>query len=868
MAEIRTHNAGGKAKLSEMLKEKRARAAEQDVTRAAGFLRPVGDRLAEQYTCMADDSAASGPKREAAMLFSAAEGFLEAADPKECLKVAQEALDKFKALGDTGKDGVADALHLIVDAHRLDAYINYKEPEEGLKVANEELAKFKDGGNKRGQATMQLAIAEMGTDNLRLNKRRDALEPVTEALTLAKELGDKKLEAKCLIESAFVRFSTNEADKMLEEADAALKICEETKDNMGKGLALFANGLAHVKQNNYDTAVQKATSAQKVFEEMGKKALEAGVLHTMAIWRMLEEKAKKAVPLAEQALAKAKEVEKGKRLEAVTSYTVCEAMIEAKNAKGALKVAKDALDKFTADGAKKEQAMMQEALTAAHLASDAAEKAVKTIDSARQLAEELGEKRYEARIMIEASATHIQAKEKDEALEAIEKAVDLAQEDNDLQTTAYAQRELATFLMFEKEDYKEALKTAQSAAESAQQDDDKVGEGKATLQVAFAYSLMEENSKALAACNDAQEMYQECGNLEGEAQALAMIAELKAFDGKFEAALEAAEERLSIFREMKDLKNEAKTLCLVASLHNRDKNWEEAEKVCKEALTLAGKVDDADLDMEINILMTQIYFDQAQDAGDRNAKTLYGKASKTADEAVKAGSKSGEKAHRAVSAYWKAQTLVMEDKLQDAQRTVSEAEGLFKGIQAEQGQAACLHLLGTLQAAANSVDKALDTLDRALALSQSCKDTDLEYEISSSIYNIQRQIQPAGGMMMMDPAMMQQMMPAQGMDGGAMMGGDAGGAEAAQSVAAKPKGLDPAFVRKQLMTFVKDVMATDDELELDSPFMEAGMDSLSSVSLMSMVAKEFQMALSPSLVFDFPTVRALEDHLVEESKNM
>merc|ERR1719464_904523 len=99
------------------------------------------------------------------------------------------------------------------------------------------------------------------------------------------------------------------------------------------------------------------------------------------------------------------------------------------------------------------------------------------------------------------------------------------------------------------------------------------------------------------------------------------------------------------------------------------------------------------------------------------------------------------------------------------------------------------------------------------------------------------------------------MMPAQG--GG---GGDAGGqvaqAAAPASVAAKPKGLDPAFVRKQLMTFVKDVMATDDELELDSPFMEAGMDSLSSVSLMSMVAKEF------------PMVRALEDHLVEESKNM
>merc|ERR1712157_547526 len=102
-------------------------------------------------------------------------------------------------------------------------------------------------------------------------------------------------------------------------------------------------------------------------------------------------------------------------------------------------------------------------------------------------------------------------------------------------------------------------------------------------------------------------------------------------------------------------------------------------------------------------------------------------------------------------------------------------------------------------------------------------------------------------------------------DGGG--GGEMAAAAAPSAVIAKPKGLDPDYVRKQLMVFVKDVMATDDELELDSPFMEAGMDSLSSVSLMSMVAKEFQMALSPSLVFDFPTVRALEDHLVEESKN-
>jgi len=34
----------------------------------------------------------------------------------------------------------------------------------------------------------------------------------------------------------------------------------------------------------------------------------------------------------------------------------------------------------------------------------------------------------------------------------------------------------------------------------------------------------------------------------------------------------------------------------------------------------------------------------------------------------------------------------------------------------------------------------------------------------------------------------------------------------------------------------------------------------------SQVAKEFQMALSPALIFDFPTVRAMVDHIVDESK--
>merc|ERR550532_94377 len=169
---------------------------------------------------------------------------------------------------------------------------------------------------------MLLAQAEVAADNARLTKRREAADLVAQALSIAKELGDKKLEAQCLLESAFAQYSISDgAERMLADAEAAQKIYEELDDKMGKGKARFILGLCHVKSKDLNKAVQKATSAQGLFTELGKKPLEAGILNTMAQWQMLANNAKKAVPLAEQALAVAKTMEKGARAEAVASFT-------------------------------------------------------------------------------------------------------------------------------------------------------------------------------------------------------------------------------------------------------------------------------------------------------------------------------------------------------------------------------------------------------------------------------------------------------------------------------------------------------------------------------------------------------------------
>merc|ERR1719408_185783 len=80
---------------------------------------------------------------------------------------------------------------------------------------------------------------------------------------------------------------------------------------------------------------------------------------------------------------------------------------------------------------------------------------------------------------------------------------------------------------------------------------------------------------------------------------------------------------------------------------------------------------------------------------------------------------------------------------------------------------------------------------------------------------------------------------------------------ASAAAPAKPKGLDPAATEKKLMELVKNVLTDDDELHADMPFMEAGIDSLGSVQLVTDVGKAFQMALAPSVVFDYPSVKSL-----------
>jgi len=74
-----------------------------------------------------------------------------------------------------------------------------------------------------------------------------------------------------------------------------------------------------------------------------------------------------------------------------------------------------------------------------------------------------------------------------------------------------------------------------------------------------------------------------------------------------------------------------------------------------------------------------------------------------------------------------------------------------------------------------------------------------------------------------------------------------------------------AAVRHSLLQMVTDI--AQDSVELDSPLMGAGVDSLSSLQLSNLIKKEFSIRVPPTLVFEHPTVAEIADFVVEELKN-
>merc|ERR1719198_692372 len=192
-----------------------------------------------------------------------------------------------------------------------------------------------------------------------------------------------------------------------------------------------------------------------------------------------------------------------------------------------------------------------------------------------------------------------------------------------------------------------------------------------------------------------------------------------------------------------------------------------------------------------------------------------------------------ETENQAAAQYWLAQALLLKRKDEDALTTATEAQTLWKLSGNKEGEANAIVLAAQCLCMQTDWDKAKSKVQTALKFFKDAGSKMGEYvanQIMDQINENTRQPEPVAAPQfdMQQMMMMQQM---QGMQ---------------SAVAEAPKqGLDFATVNQQIRDMSMTIIDADSPPEDDTPLMEAGMDSLSSVQFRSELAKAFNLPLPP-----------------------
>merc|ERR1712203_68065 len=78
----------------------------------------------------------------------------------------------------------------------------------------------------------------------------------------------------------------------------------------------------------------------------------------------------------------------------------------------------------------------------------------------------------------------------------------------------------------------------------------------------------------------------------------------------------------------------------------------------------------------------------------------------------------------------------------------------------------------------------------------------------------------------------------------------------------KPKGLDRQMVQENVRELAVQAIGLDDDVTLDGPLMDSGMDSLTAVSFRNSLSSTLNIKLPSSLMFDYPTINEITNRIV------
>jgi len=473
--------------------------------------------------------------------------------------------------------------------------------------------------------------------------------------------------------------------------------------------------------------------------------------------------------------------------------------------------------------------------------------------SAAQL-EGLQDKSLEAKHHLTVSRIHFKMNDFESAVQAVREAIAIYQERGEGKKEAAAFYELAGVCM----DYgnlNEGHQAADKAQGLWQNEGDRKEEIKAMLRLAEIVAMKGQMDEAIEMAEEGMRSCVKADDRHGEAECLRVLSILHQDSGDLDLALDAARKERLVREKARDKKGAARALHSIASIHMSREEPKEAARAAEAAKNIYKKDKDVYGQVESLALVAQAHMfmvskldaaEEEEGPVKENKLNIAGsKAYVATDEAMEAIKDCKDDGAVATANYSRAEVLTLFGETRDSVAAARRACDAFRRRGEEQPLAMALMLAARGFIELGTVGMAEKAAEEALAIFTRLRDD----EGLAAANELLNELGPAGGA---------------GVSGIANYEVEAvANVPAAASAVAKQEGPDPAQVKEMIRKEVEMILGSSDEVANDTPLMDTGLDSLSAVQFRNDLTRDFNVKLPASLMFDYPTITALTEKIVQ-----
>lgn len=691
---------------------------------------------------------------KAAQLYKAAEDvLLQEVDVDEALRLANEALGAFWQAGD--QCGAADALRIVLHVRR-----SKNELKEASELAQSEMEKFKGSGDTLGEAKMMLSLAEINYDKRGPELRDAAVQWARTARSTFKAQGARKLEVLALIALVNARLKKAQQQDLsiawqeggvtpVEEASEAADIARQLGERKLQATALSGLAAGRILCGDHQLAIRAGKEALAIHRELGLIKCVAHSLQLLATWQVQSGSPSEAEPRLQEAATLYRELRSPAGEVRATSTMVQALVMQGKHSE-AVDAAQEARLRFHNEHAKDAEACMAQAMMWALAAAGRTEEALVIERECVPMFKALGDKRREAALLITAARLQGACRRMNRAVQAAQRALAICEEHKFPEKASALEVLEEIYLLQSNADKALHLATQQRNMFKAQ--GDRKGEAIGMINCAVAMHHKKQTSEAIALLNEARDLLHDSAAPRQEAMALQLLVNLHFERDEFEHALRAAVAAKALLRELGDDRHEAEmSLAIARAIINR--LWSNPKRVAadmrdralgaaRESVGACRRLGDngGDLMAPVLTVAAQIYyfFDRVNDS------------LAASNEALPLWQVSADDLNEGYALIIAAKSNISLDRSEQAQDQLYSAIACFEKVEdkaaSDGGIAAAREWLQSLEEPEQQVEET--EMDEAAAKPLAVKVPKVDYSlVSGKVAQITKQVIGAGGEM-------------------------------------------------------------------------------------------------------------------------